>query len=427
LHSTGDTDSAADRFPIRIAPMTACRIALHWDGRLQAVALHSTTIHALRLEAKQLVRIAEHALSSAIDATTNEPAVVLPFVADDSVPRDAALLPLQYAVLLGWRTGTSVYLSADGTDHASPTAPRPPLPAARRVLAQVWKPGVGLKRVNCAPSESDAGSGTRFKSPVLADLLHEDLVLHPTVRLPGPVAPSAVASSSSASTTSEFRVLHWEGLVCLARIHRLTALRLSESKSAEEDGADEIEEDVSSAIVDEETEVECEVMPNAPVFYAHDPSIAMPASIRPLFPHMLPHTAATDDDTSFAACFPKEWKSLQQFVHNALQSRASSSSAAHSVDPSAAATVRPPGFGFAWSIPRATLIAGMTGVGKSVLLDTFIASVSPRDFIIRRVNGIAMLSQGQQRYCCDCRSKPKRERATHHSLFLIAVCLSSSF
>ena len=395
--------------------MSVFHLSLHWDGRVKGILLHPDALKQLQSESAAAEEESEGQTKKTKPAKLNRHqqkqsmgritlaaarasfSLVLPLLEENSVPTSTAVVPLAYAQLAGWDAGMEVRLEHIIARRKAWNE-KGILPLAHRVHAEVWPPGVGVRRQTSATAASTSHAQP-FRSAPLGTALHSALLLQPFI------APSFQAHASApvtlpSNTAEEFRILQWQGMACLVRIVRVTTLVAKDTPATDnevdEEGADtedsEEEVDVPFAEVDEDTEIECDVMPAAAASTASasEQSIAgVSTAIPPLFPHILPGSDSSispslerAEDVSVAGCFPQEWRALHQFLQNALTSHSSAS---------ASATNARSTLGFQWGIPRAMLIAASSGMGKSTFLHAFAAFLPGERFVIKRISGAALV------------------------------------
>jgi SpoVK/Ycf46/Vps4 family AAA+-type ATPase len=356
-------------------------------------------------------------------------------IADASAAPNTVVLPLASANLLRWAAGTPVRLefvaaaaaTSGGTAALVDTAQSgsASFPLATRVHMQVWPP---LRKIEWrAPSAAGvspddeathtADAAATATSP-LAPLFLEQLQASFSLLLTSP--PTAAASSPS------FIVLQWRNLPCLARVNALFAADANTS-----DSAHKREQRVLSARIGTDTKLHIEVQTQPPVFAlpSHAASASslsavaavqaaaapLPSPPRALFPHLRVEATASSSSSSFAAtaaaaaapsvaaCFPHEWRALNQFVHNAIQAyNGTHGSAASAQQHATAATssVAAPAnhhpqsaFGLSWGVPRALLLSGVSGSGASRLLRHLESQALTSALVVRRARVTELLAE----------------------------------
>ena len=315
---------------------------------------------------------------------------------EPSLDANEVLIAGQIAQLVGWKQGTIVGITTSdprisSISSTSTATAHSAVASAHQLVAHVWKPTVCLRRMSSsasADSPLDPLRHDRFRSPILSELLHASLLSHKSIDIDAP---------------HSYRVLRWHGMMCLAKIVSMTALDVqhpcshtADSKTGDPPTASTttasstsqstIEISVATATITTETEVICEVETQPPTIVQSSvdttPHVASVANTSPLphFSHLNPN--AVDSD-GMADIFPNEWANLHHFIHNAMRSHSISASSTSSPSSLSCSSSR----SFGWSIPRTKLMIGSSGVGKTKLLDSFIASLNKQQITVRRMRG----------------------------------------
>ena len=366
--------------PSSIVMDVPLRIQPNWNNDQREARLHPTTIAQMHLSAADHVRIAQ-----CMESAPVVPSLCCGFLADASVAADQLVLPLDTCQLMRWKQGTSVCLSRiesivlpkrTGAASSSAAAAASPVPPrASRVRMRAWKPAVCVEWREPQPSADAAvpaaSPSAPFLSPVLAEMLHQQLL-------------QSAGISLRAFSSPNFVVLQWNGLACLAAV---ASVYTDDADSGDERA-------VECALIADDTEVVCEVMPSAPSFLPQAASpaasaVSSAAAPRSMFPHLRPAAAVAPASIPVSACFPREWRALHTFMHNALQAHGAST--AHGAA-AASSSLRSP-FGLSWGVPRALLLSGGAGTGKTALLCDLESAADPLRLHIKRIQGSTVLAE----------------------------------